>query len=215
MASGPPLKLTIDRQNRTLVAFNGTPISLPAIFQDNTISLQVQIVDPGANNGPAVTPGSTYTVVDMGAFGMRAAIGDTPAGTAGETPLALNTGLIWDATNKWYTGDLALNTTEVDDFLGSATEKTAYFEINLTNAGTRITILQVTFTLKAVVDELAGTAPLPSPTFISADEIRAQFVPRKMENGGVIVIPSPSGFYAVELGCNDDGTIKANIITQT
>ena len=35
----------------------------------------------------------------------------------------------------------------------------------------------------------------------------------KLENGGTIVIPDANGVYALELGCNTDGTVKMNVIT--
>jgi hypothetical protein len=34
-----------------------------------------------------------------------------------------------------------------------------------------------------------------------------------MDNGGVIIIPDANGVYALELGCNTDGTMRANIVT--
>lgn len=206
------LTLTVDIQNNALVSLNGSPTSLRNFFQSNTKTLRVQCVNPLSAVFPQVSSQS-YVVQNMAAFSLRAAIGDTPEGVTGPTPLALQDTFVYDPVNNWFTGSLALNTTGIDTFLGVAASKTAYFELNLTLAGQRITILQTTFTLFAVVDELSGTVPTPTDKFLTAAETQTQFVPRQMENGATIVIPSLSGVYAVEIGCNDDATVKLNVIT--
>lgn len=207
------LNLTIDVQNNRLVSVNGTPTSLNNFFQDNTKKLSIQCVNPSQNaTSPQVTSQS-FTTLDMTGFGMRVAIGPPPEGVTGPPVLALQDTMVWDAVNKVFTGSLALNTTGIDSYLGDASSNTAYFEVNLTINGQRITILQIQFTLFAVVDELTGTVPTPADKFLTAAETVAQFVPRQMANGDTIVIPSQNGVYALELGCNNDGSVKMNVIT--
>jgi len=64
-----------------------------------------------------------------------------------------------------------------------------------------------------VGDEGTTTAPGAADTYLTRAETQAGFVPRVMENGGVIIMPDANGVYALELGCNTDGTMRANIIT--
>ena len=141
------IKLAIDRQSRRLVTYNGSASSLPDLFQGNNQSFQIQFVDP------ATSGLGTYTPVDMAGTGLRVSIGATPTGTAGSpTPLAIQNTWTWNsgANQKYFTGSIALNVAAIDSFIGTAAQATAYFEINSTSGGDRITELQTQCTLKAV-----------------------------------------------------------------
>lgn len=194
--AGSILKLTADRQGRKLASRNGSVATMPDCFQSNTLSLQVQVVDP---TGDFTNP---YSVVDLAGFGLRASVGQTPTGSAGgPAPLALQDTFVWDAVNKWFTADLALNTTAIDNFIGSAPSIQAYFELNLTSSGNRITILQTPFTLRAVVDELTSNVPAPTDVYLTKAEILA-LLSAKLDK----VIKSQGSIYGRELGVADDGT---------
>ena len=201
------LKLAIDRQNRTLVNFGGATTSLPALFQSNSEELQIQVIDPTGN---LTAP---YSAVDLAGYGMRVSIGAPPLGTTGGSPAALQDAMVWNAALKYFTGTIALNTAAIDGLIGSASSVTAYLEVNLTINGTRITIFQGTLTIRAVVDELTATVPTPTDQYLTVAETKQQYVPRVMAPGDRIVIPSANGLYAIELGCNDDGTLATNVIT--
>lgn len=205
--AGSPTKLTVDRQNKKLISVNGTVGSMPDLFQSNIVTLQVQIFDP---TGP--TSLSAPTIVDAGTYGLRASVGATPAGTTGEIPVALQDTFTWDAVNKWFTADLALNTSGVDALIGAAPSVLAYFELNLTIAGCRNTILQTTFNLRAVVDELAGTVPTPTDQYLTKAECLALFAKYINDAGRTITLTSPITGKLIELGANDDGTFMADSI---
>src|SRR5947199_5993669 len=100
-----PLRIAIDRQNRTLVVFQGSVANLPPLFQSNTQAFIIMVVDPDPGN-----PLGGYVLADLNGVGLRMAIGSKPRGTAGPTPATVETGWTWDPANKWYTGTLALNT---------------------------------------------------------------------------------------------------------
>jgi hypothetical protein len=194
--AGSILKLTVDRQGRTLVSFNGSVATMPDCFQSNTLSLQIQVVDP---TGDFTTP---YSVVDLAGFGLRASVGQTPTGSAGgPTPLALQDTFAWDDVNKWFTADLALNNGAIDGFIAAAASAQAYFELNLTSAGNRITLLQRTFTLRAVVDELTSNVPAPTDVYLTKAEILA-LLSAKLDK----LMKSSGKIYGRELGVADDGT---------
>jgi|ERR1051326_1976426 hypothetical protein len=201
------LILTVDRQNEVLVPYLGSVPSLPALFQSNVKALRVQVVDPTGN------PMNPYSLVDVSKYGLRASVGDTPTGAAGgPTPLALQDTFFWNSKGFYFEADLLLNTTAVDAFLGPLPARQAYFELNLTLGGNRITILQTTFTLKAVVDELTAIAPTPTDQYLTKAECLALFAKLVGDLGQRIVLRSANGLYGRELGCNDDGSAADNII---
>lgn len=170
--------------------------------------MQIQVVDPtGLFNAP-------YSAIDLASYSLRVGLWPSPTGTAGgPASLAIQTTWTWNAANKYFTGSLDLSSSAIEDFIGSATERTAYFEVTLSQSGNRITLYQGTVSLKAVGDEGTTTAPGAADTYLTRAETQSGFVPRVMENGGVIIIPDANGVYALELGCNTDGTMRANIVT--
>ncbi len=205
---GSILNLVIDRQNKTLVSYQGSLSSLPALFQSNSPTLRVYFVDPSGNLA------SPFTLVDLSAYGLRVSIGATPTGTSGgPTPLTLQDTFSWNAAGKYFTADLNLAVVAIDTFIGTAASNSAFFEVNLTLAGNRDTILQIPCTLKAVVDELTSTSPTPTDQYMTKAESVATFQKKVGDLGQRLVLRSPSGVYGVELGCDDDGSFIANVIT--
>lgn len=210
MPSTSPLKLSVDRQGKTLIGKLGFASNLPDQFQSNEVDLEIEVCDPaGFTSAP--------NPLDMAAFGMRVSVGDTPTGAAGgPTPLALGI-LTWNAAGasppSRFVGTLALNTGAIDTFIGSAPSKTAYFEINLTILGTRKTIFQSTFTIKAVVDEGTSTVPTPTDSYMTKNEILQTFVKKVMTAGETIQATSPDGTsYGIEFAVSDDGSVQLNSI---
>jgi len=127
--------------------------------------------------------------------------------------LALQDTFSYDSSSHWFTGTLDLNTAGVNSHIGANSSATAYFEVNLTLAGNRTTILQTTFLLKAVVDELTATVPTPTDQYLTKAEMLSTFARLVGANGQTIILKSPGGIYGRELGVNDDGTAIDNIIT--
>ncbi len=203
------LSLVVDRQGKKLASFNGSVVAVPDLFQSNVQTIRVQVVDPTGNLS------SPYTVIDLASAGLRVSVGDpaTTIGTTGGTPIALQDTFVWNAAGKYFQADLALSVAAVDTFLGVASSKTAILEINTTLAGARETILQATFNLRAVVDELTSTVPTPTDQYLTKAETLAGFVKFINSPGDRIVLKSANGVYGLELGCNDDGTMLANVIT--
>lgn len=196
------LTLIVDQQNRTLANVNGSVVQIPDQFQSNTLPLRVQVVNP---TGLFTPP---YTTVDLNGYGLRASVGSQPTGSSGgPTPLALQDTFTWDSVNKIFFADLALNTTDVDNYIGSLPSRQAWFELNLTNAGSRTTILQTTFNLRAVVDELTSIVPTPTDQFLTKAEVLA-LLSAKLDK----LIKSPGNVYGRQLGIADDGTPTDSIV---
>src|SRR5690349_15376614 len=123
------LRLVIDRQNKTLVDYQGSIKTLPVLYQSNSPTLQISFVDPTGN----VFSGSPYSLVDMSSYGLRVSIGQTPTGTAGgPTPLTLQDTFTWNSTGNYFTADLSLAVAAIESYIGSAASRSAYFEVNLT-----------------------------------------------------------------------------------
>lgn len=191
--AGSNLTLVIDRQNRKLVSYLGSPAQMPDLFQNNVISLAVQVVDP-----PAVSL-TTYSLVDLAGVSLRVEVSDTPVGNASATLLALQDTFTWDPVGKKFTADLGLNTAAVDSFIGALSLRTAYFEVNLA-VGNRTTILQTTFNLKAIADKTNSTVPAPSNIYPTLAEVLALLTAKQDR-----IIKSPSLTYGRELGVTDTG----------
>src|ERR1041385_840046 len=187
-----PLILAIDRQNCRLVATSlvaGSVAALPPMFQGNSRDLQITVLDPTGDLG-----GTPWSKVDLSADTIRVAIGATPTGTAGgPTPLALQTVFTWDPVKLKFSGSLGLNTTAIDTFIGTASSATAYFEVNIVDAGNRITIFQGTVQLVAVVDEATSTAPNPTDQYFTAAESNSRFVLKQFVAGDAIIMVSADG----------------------
>lgn len=207
-----PLILAIDRQNCKLVSTTlvvGSVAVLPKMFQGNTRYLEITVVDPAGTLGSG-----SYSKVDLGSSSLRVSIGSTPTGTAGgPTPLALQTSFTWDALNSKFTGELALNVAAIDSFLGTASNATAYFEINIVDAGNRITILQERVTLVAVVDEATSTAPTPTDSYFTGSESDARYVLKQFNAGDAILMVSADGTKKGLVYWGDDGSFHADPIT--
>lgn len=200
-----PIKLVINRQAKALVTFNGSASAIPPMFQSNTLDFEVSAVDPATS----VTANPPYILADLGSFGLRVAIGPTPTGTAGGPTvlaIALPAAWSWDATNKKFIGSLALNTVDVDAYIGALPEKSATFEVNLTFGASRITLFQGSVTLKAVVDELLSLVPTPVDSFLTANESKALFMRKVGLAGERQVYVSEDGTKGREVGVNNDGS---------
>lgn len=205
------LLLTVDIQNLRLVAFNGTPSVLPPLFQSNTKSLRVICVNPGTSTIPQAAS-QQYVAQSMAGFTMRAIITPTPTGTAGgPAALTLQPAMTWDPVNAWFFGDLPLNTTEIDTYIGSLPSRTANFELTLMPGHT--TVLQIQGNLSAVGDEGLSFVPVPSDQYFTAAASDERYVRRLGLPGQTQIFVSPSGLRSTEIGLDDNGNFFAKVIS--
>ena len=109
------LKLAIDRQNKTLVIFDGSVAAIPPLYQTNTQTFQITVVDP-VNGSPYR---ETYTKVDCAAYGLRAVVSVGTTGATGDETSNLlaatyEAGWSWDADNLCFTGSVDCNTASLN-----------------------------------------------------------------------------------------------------
>lgn len=141
----------------------------------------------------------------MAGYGLRVSVGDTPTGTAGgPAPLAQETVFTWNADTKYFEGNLDLTGAAVDAFIGNAPSRLAYFEVCLTGPSGRDTILQTTFMLGAVVDELTAIPPAVTDQYFTKAEMLALFAKKVGAPGERIMYVSEDGTAAREMGVADD-----------
>jgi len=188
------LKLTFDRQARALVSYNGSVVKLPPLGQSDTITLQIQVVDPTGNFS------QPYALVDMAGSGLNVSVGSTPSGNSVTDPPAFQDTFTWDANSKTFTGDLELNTSGIDTLIGAAAAVSVYFEVNVTGTG-RFKLFQGQTTILAGVAKPTSTVPAPSKVYLDKSEVLA-LLSQKLDR----LMKSPSGTWTRELGISDDGT---------
>lgn len=210
MSSPSDLLLAVDMQNRQLASFNGS-VTTFRLSQDNVVSLKVMCLNPSATSSPA-TP--RYVLQDMAGLALQAEVGPTPEGNPHPAVLASQPALVWDPTNKWFAGDLDLNTEGIDTFLGTRSSDTAYFELSLIINSGLVTILpQLPFTLLAVLAGLGGQSPTPAQSFYTSAQSDSKFVPQVGAPGQTFQLVSPNGLLGIEVGCDNNGNLTTKEIT--
>ncbi len=138
------ISICVDRQNRRLIAVGTSVSQLPDLSQRDAVSILIQIADPPTNsvNGSA----TILTTSDISSGKPRVTISQKATGTAADE----NTWLLaklreadftWDSAQKGFTGILNLNTSQLQDFIGSAESCIAEFEIRFSASGVLSTLL--------------------------------------------------------------------------
>lgn len=206
MAVTKPLRLTVNYATRKLVAYLGTPTAIPELFQGNQLALEIQFVD---ESGIISAP---YTILDLAGYGLRVSVGSQPTGTAGgPAALALQTAFTWDTTRKLFTGTLATNTAGIDSHIGAADSKISWFEVNITDGTDRLTALQTTFTLRAVVDEGSSTVPTPTDQYPTKAEADGLYLSRAGNTAMYLTNQTTGKTMVLYLGADD--TLHTEIVS--
>ncbi len=122
------LNLFIDTQNRTLVssATNATPVTLDGFIREDTIGLIITLLKPTGN----IT--NPFSIVDISNLTLKVALG-TRDGTAN----ALQSTWTKDTTAgvMTFSGDLVINTTEINNLLSSAETIEQFLEVEVQESG--------------------------------------------------------------------------------
>lgn len=202
-----PVKLAIDRQNKTLVNYLSSATKFPPQAQRTIQDFEVTFVDPPQAQGGA------YSRVDMSAFGLHMLIGNTPKGDGSVAAATSFTAWTWDAANLRWTGSVPFNVVAIDALLGVNGSVQAYFEINTILSGVLIPVINGAFTLNALLDGVVSTNPTPVQSYLNTNDSKALFALKVGEPGFRLRLTSPGSIYAREIGVADDGSGIDNIIT--
>jgi hypothetical protein len=208
-----PIKLYVDCTTGKLAtsALNAAAPPLPIITQGDTRSFEIRLLEQDPDSGVG-----RYTRPDISAMALSFAVGAIPTGTPG-SPTPAATQFTWSKVtavgDQYFYADVAFNTSGIDSLLGALDTVTAYLEIQIT-VGTAVqTLCRVQITLNAEMIEASTASVAPGQTAISSEEVNAQFVKFISANGSTITLPDANGVYALVLGCNTDGSMRADIVT--
>lgn len=193
------LRLYVNVATKTLLAGPNTsrPFTLPAFNKYETVPLQIVLVQPDPDNS------LQYTKPEIGAMSLRVAVNDT---YDDGTPLAQQTTFNKDTTARTFTGELALNTSGFNSWLGSSASKTGYFEIEVLEGTARRKVLVVDLTVKNSVQQVTTTAPAPEDEYYTKAEIDQMFAKFLNAAGYTITFRSPAATFERIIGVGDDGT---------
>lgn len=200
MAATATRKLFVNWQTKKLQISDqkSGDVVLPVFNKYETIPFEVVIVEPSL-----VALGvERYSRVDISNLSLSIAINDTFDDAA---PLAYQSTFTKDEDNNVFSGELALNTTALNTYIGSNDSKTAYFEIEIQEGTARSKIYLATITIQNSVTQVSTTAPTPADEYLTKAQTSAQFLQKVLPAGEQITITSPSGTYQRILGVDDGG----------
>jgi len=206
------LKLFIDWYSKKLVrGLNDPgPFALPSFYQGDVVPMQVYVVAPN---------GIYYSQENVGSMALKFAVSATPTGTP-TTPAPFVTEFAWskdtsDGSGFFYSEGVAFNTAELNTFLGAEASKTAYLEMEITEASTITTILQTPVTIKAEIVETGTLTVADGQTPLSLEAANQLYAGKVMGAGETIIMKSPDGSVGVILGVNNDGSLRQDPIQFT
>jgi len=125
MPAGSQVTLVIDRQNRKLIKFGVSVISIPDLSQRDSVALLIQIADPPSNSISGSPTIITTTAISGGSPRVTLSSKATPdAGDQATWQVAglYESGFTWDPTQNGFTGLLNLNTTQLQTFMVNSSD---------------------------------------------------------------------------------------------
>jgi hypothetical protein len=210
MASNP-LKFAIDRQNQALLTglafFLG---DFPVFFQGDIRDLVMQVFDPGGV--AAATP------VDMTGYSMRVTLGIP----GGEDPSTIYAGPLVMAWNPapgnsavtgnnagYFSGSLDLTQAALTDAIDTQTEIEATLDIDVRLNGVTQTLLQVTVTIAAVVDQgTQNNSPVPANAYGTIAENNQMYLRKAGTTADSKIWVSQNGQYAALQYLDNNGKMQ-------
>lgn len=173
--------------------------TLPAFMKYETVPFEVCIVEPDLTG----TGIDRFSRVDISNLSLSIAI---HSGFDTASPLAYQNTFTKDEELNVFSGELALNTSAMNTYIGSDSTKSAYIEFEIQEGTARSKIYIGTITLQNAVTQVSTTAPTPSDEYFTKAQTTAQFVQKILPAGEQITITSPSGTYQRILGVDDGGS---------
>lgn len=143
---------------------DSTPKVLPQFVQGNTPKFRVHLLK---NFNRA----SDYEQIPCDGLTLQVALWTTADGI-------LASQYSWAATEDdlAFEAEFAMNTSEIDAFLGSASVKQALFQIDYLRSGLPTTVLQKTVRVLKTGIDLDSLVPVATPTPLSAEAAAGMFV---------------------------------------
>lgn len=176
-----------------------SPVQPPIFQKYETVPLEVVIVEPCDPWGH-----DDFRRIDITGVSLTVSINDT---LDDATPLASQSSWTKDTSRNTFTGELSLNNSGMNTYIGSAATKAAYLEIEVREgASATVKIYSAEITLKGSVVQLTSTAPSPAAEYLTRAQMEGLFVQFRNGAGKTITLVSPDGSTQRVIGANDDGT---------
>jgi hypothetical protein len=197
------LPLTLSNQS----AFTG----LSNAYQYGKLKFRIYPVRPNGN-----VTGTLYSVLDLDNLTLKMGIG---AKAGGEDLLAYTAPGSWSKVYDsgssgpgYFSGDLDLNTTEMNTAIGSASSVASFFEIQLGDSSDYRTAYSAAITVNATVMTGGAASAIPDPAdeYYTKSETSGLFVPRSGSES--ITLVSPDGTWQRVLGVDNDGNAIDDLI---
>lgn len=198
MAATAARKLFVNWYTKTLQVSdtNGGIFALPPFNKYETIPLEIVIVQPDGSQF------NKFSRVDISSLSISVAINDTYDDAS---PLAYQPTFSKDEDTNTFSGELALNTVAMNAYIGAASTKDAFFEIEIQEGTARSKIFLAEIELQNSVTTTATTTPTPIDEFYTKAQSEQQFIKRVMPAGEQITMTSPSGTFQRIIGVSDAG----------
>lgn len=203
-----PLRLFFDVQNRKLVkSFTDTTgASFPLLRQGESPAIQLYFVDP---NGGTTSDPFDYVNFGSSTIKMATIAGDPTGGP--DTAIASQE--TWTAITNGFQATYNCNTVGISNAIGSAASISCTTEIEVTEPGeSPVKYFQGSNTIQAAVIDTSTVGPAAATEYLSRNEGNATYVKIIGAAGDTITLPSPDGTKAVVIGCNNNGTVRLDII---
>lgn len=184
---------------------NGGVVELAPFYKYETVPFDIVIVEPNLE----VIGFPRWNRVDISNLSIRAAINDT-LDTA--SPLSYQPTFTKDESSNVFSGELDLNTSALNTWIGSSSSKSAYFEIEL-QEGTAVTkIYQALIEVKNSVVQIGVTSPSPVDSYLTTASADQQYARKVGAAGEQFTITSPGGVYQRVFGVDDGGNAIDQIL---
>jgi hypothetical protein len=198
------LKLFVDTVNKRLVKSmnSAEAYTIPKLVYEDTCSVFVCFLEPN----PTGTQSAPFTVVDPAPYTLKIGIGQR-----GGVPYAIQD--TWTKTTGAmgnFQGYLDLGQTNMGTAMASNQQITGILEVEVNSlAGGYETLIQQEVTIfNQVIDSGGAGAPTPVDQYHTKAEAGALFVGFTNAAGLTIKLRSPNNLWELEIGQNDDGSVK-------
>lgn len=205
------LKLFVHRAAGTLVKSQSNPANyaLPPLVQGDTLGLEVSVVSDNPSAGIG-----RVSYESLGNYSLKVALGPSPIGDGSVAPVALATSFTLNGDQNTFSGELALTSSALTTWLGTANSKQGWLEVELYNtaSGRYETVYGGSVTVRAQLIAVGSTVALPTDYALGASQAAATYVRKVGEAGASIIITSPSGLKQCILYVDDEGAFHADPI---
>lgn len=175
----------------------GGEYNLPKLKTGDIVPISVQLI---RRTGPITSP--VYSIIDPSGLALSMGIGEE-----GGSPAALQTS--WTISNQFFTGMLDLTSGALAT---AVTNNSALFlELKVADATCSQRVYHSPITLTRPVIPNSTTTPVGTAYYLTADEIRAIYLPRVAEAGATWTSTSPTTGLKTVWGTNDDGSVKQDL----